>query len=398
MIDTVKLNLQEVTIKDNASLIIQPALYEHSDNTKLSDYDLFVDESGEIVKGSKAFYNHKFFNLTVLPSYTAELSEKNTNKLNLLVPQKNKRSKVKSIKAIKPGYFSPEKFNSKFFVQFSFPRWKKETNIEPIKKNEMYDVLDYLSKELKNIGVHCNIYESDVSRIDCFTNIETIEKFQAYTPIFNLLNAQRKKAIDWNGETFLWRSGEHQITCYDKVNEVLSKHKKENLGNLFKDKNILRIENRYTTKRKLFSRLQLKNIDELLSNYDYLRKTFKQDISKTIFRYEDNKIEWLTGKQIKEALQAFCNSGKRYWFREFMVYTGYLTLTNLTNPEIILSAIDEIDIKGSDSKVRVIKHRIKKNFMDIKQGKLLSELNFLNNKKTNKELYQEIKSKFLKVA
>jgi len=316
----------------------------------------------------------------------------------LLIPKKDKKGKVKSIERIRPGNFESENFNSKIFVQFSFPKYKKETNIQALKKSELYDVLDYVNKELKDIGIKSNIYDSETSRIDCFTNINTVEKFPAYAPLFSLLNATRKKAVDWNGSTFLWKSGEHQITCYDKIEEIKAKNKNENVLKSFSDKNILRIENRWITKRKIFSKLQLKNVDELLQNYDHLRTAYIQDIEKTIFNYTDNQIEWLTGKQIKEALQVFCNSGRRYWFREFMVYTGYLTLTSLTSPEIILDAIDEIDIQGSESKVRVIKHRIKKNFNEVKFGKYLAELNFLKNKKSNKELYDELKNKFYKAA
>lgn len=398
MIDTARLNLQDVTISENAKLIIQPCTYEHGDQSKISNYDLFVDEGGEIVTGSRAYFNHKFFNLTILPKVQVDQPEIEKNKLNLLVPKKDKRGKVKSIELIKPGKFQPENFNSKIFVQFSFPRFKKETNFNPLKKNEMYDVLDFLSKELKQIGINCNIYESDLSRLDTFVNINTDENFQAYTPVFSLLEATRKKAIDWNGSTYLWKSGEHQITCYDKIEEIKSKIKDEKIKNKFANKNVLRIENRWTTKRKIFSKLKLKNIDELLSNYDYLRSEFINDIEKTIFKYKENQIEWITGKEIKTALQNFYLSGSRYWFNNFMKYAGYLALTQLTNPEIIIQAIDELEINGSESRVRVIKHRIKNQFRQAKIGTMLSQMNFLINRKSNKELYEEIKTKFYKVA
>lgn len=398
MIDTVRLNLQDVTLSDKVPLIIQPCKYDHSDQTSIANYELFVDECGEIVSGQKAYYNHKYFNLTILPKIQVDNPQIEKNKINLLYPKKDKKGKVRSIERIKPGVIEPENFNSKIFVQFSFPRFKKETNFNPIKKTEMYNVLDYLSKELKQIGVKTNIYDSELSRLDTFTNIKTNESFQAYTPLFSLLEAQRKKSVEWNGSTFLWKSDEHQITCYDKIEEMKSKIKNDSVLNRFNNRNVMRIENRWSTKRKIFSKLGFKSIDTLLTNYDLMRSEYINDIEKSIFKYKENDIEWLTGKEIKNAIQNFYNSGSRYWFNNFMKYTGYLTLIKLTSPEIIIEAIEELNIQGSESKVRVIKHRIKNSFKSADFGKMLTEMNFLVNRKSNKELYEEIKTKFYKAA
>lgn len=396
MIDTIRLNLLDCQISDSTPLTIQPCSYTHSDQKDIASYDLFVDTAGEVVTGQKAFYNSKYFNLTILPKLNVWLPERDTNKINLLVPQRDKKGKLKSIQRIRPGHFDSEKFNSKIFLQFSFPRFKKETNFKELKQKELFDVLDFVSKELRDIGIKTNIYNSDLSRIDSFTNITTSEPFQAYTPVFTLLEATRKKAVEWNGQTYLWRSDEHQITCYDKIEEMRAKIKDENVLSRLTNNNVLRIENRWNTKRKIFSKLKFQNVYELLDNYDTLKTEFKNDIESTIFRYKENQIEWLTGKQINQALQTFCNSGRRYWFREFMVFTGYLSLTKLTTPEIILKAIDELNIQGSESKVRVIKHRIKKNFYEAKLGSNFADLNYLINRKSNKELYEELRTKFLK--
>ena len=291
-----------------------------------------------------------------------------------------------------------EQFNTKIFLQFSFPKYKKATNFQPLKKSEHFDVLDYIQKELKDIGINCNVYESDISRLDNFTNIYTDEKFFSYTSLLELLQASRKKSIEWNGETYLWKSAEHQITIYDKIQELISKIKLENLSKKIVNSNVMRIENRFTTGRRVFNKLGFKNVFDLMQNFDTARQVHKQDIEQTIFKYEDNKIELLTSESLIESLQNFYNTSRRYWFRDFMVYSGYLSLIKLTSPEMILNAIDKIEMNGSTSKIRVLKHRLKKYFESAKLGSALMESNFLNSTKSNKQLYEEIKNKFLRAA
>ncbi|WP_289460293.1 hypothetical protein, partial [Klebsiella pneumoniae] len=69
----------------------------------------------------------------------------------------------------------------------------------------------------------------------------------------------------------------------------------------------------------------------LYDDYSELKKVFNSDISKSIFKYEQSDIELLTGESIKQELQNFYNGGKRYWFRNFLVFTGYLSLIKLSS-------------------------------------------------------------------
>ena len=67
MIDTLRLSLNETLIKDNAELNIIQGDIEMSSGLNM-EHDLFVTESGEIIRGKKAYLNNDLYNLTIFPN------------------------------------------------------------------------------------------------------------------------------------------------------------------------------------------------------------------------------------------------------------------------------------------------------------------------------------------
>src|SRR5690554_6458047 len=386
MIDTLKLHLVDYTVSKNSKLIIQPAAYQHSDGVMQGNYDLFVDENGELISGSRAYFNHDKFNLTILPHYTTELR----------TDKKEIKFKRKSYDVVFTLDKNEEIFNSKCFVQLSIPRYKNETNFKPVSIKNQIAILTDLEYELKKIGIKTNIFKSTISRVDTFTNLQTDEKFYNYKNVFDLINMSRKKAVDWNGQTYLWKNKQSQVTVYDKIEEMQYKLRDKFPVNRYPP-NVMRIEVRRLTKRNILNQIGVTNLDHLYAEYDELKKQHKETIIHNLFKYEPKELEVIQSDSLYNELMRFYKSGNRFWFNKFLTANGLKRLLTITSLDTIKKIIDEMDIEGSESRKRVVKHRIKKK---MEQAEKDLKYLYLNNEnfKTDRELYLELKNKFLKAA
>ena len=387
MIDTLRLLLTDYSISKHTKLLVQPSIYDHSDGMQLSNYDLFVDEStGEIVTGMKAYYNGEKINLTIKPTYSIK-SEKS---------EKEIKFKRKSFDVVLKVNEKEKVWNSPCYVQFSIPRYNNPTNFYPLNLKKEMNVIEQVGSELNNIGIKTNIWNSNISRIDTFTNLETSENFHSYNNIFDLINLSRKKAVDWNGSTYLWKNNQSQITVYNKIDEMVYKLKDKFEKNKY-PANVMRIESRRITKKNVLNNFGVMNIDQLFLNYDELKNNHKKTITNNLFKYEPKELEVIQGQSMANELMRFYQSKNRFWFQKFLTANGLKRLLTITNIDTINKIIDDMEFEGSDSRKRVIKHRIK---LKMEQAEKDLKYLYLNNEtfKTDRQLYQELKTKFLKAA
>jgi hypothetical protein len=258
------------------------------------------------------------------------------------------------------------------------------------------NVIDEVGNELKNIGIKTNIWNSNISRIDTFTNLETSENFHNYNNIFDLINLSRKKAVDWNGSTYLWKNNQSQITVYNKIDEMVYKLKDKFEKNKY-PANVMRIESRRITKKNVLNNFGVMNIDQLFLNYDELKNNHKHTITKNLFKYEPKDLEVLQGQSLANELMRFYQSKHRLWFQKFVIANGLKRLLTINNIDTIMKIIDDMDIEGCESRKRKIKSRVK---MKLQQAEKDLKYLYLNTEtfKTDRELYQELKTKFLKAA
>jgi hypothetical protein len=394
MIDTLRLNLSDCEISSHTPIIIERSPYLHDSQQQFIDYDLFVDNSGEIVTGKKAYYNSEKFNITINPKYTLKvdaIEEKH------LIEFKLGDMKVGLVNQIsKPE----EKFNAGVFVQASLPRYLHPTNFNSLSISDEKNVLNQLEKDLAGIGIKTNIWDSTISRIDAFTNLITEENFNSYSNLFSIIQGTRLQNYTYNGETFLWKNGEKQITCYDKIKDLKAKIKDETFYG-FLPANVMRIETRNLRKRKIRSALGFVNIKDLFKNYDYLKENHRSEIETTIFKYDVTDVERMTGNFIKEDMEYFYKKGSGYWFSNYLKMFGVASLLKLSDMETIIEKVNEIidnDENRTYKNRRMIKSRIKKMMNELRFKMESSKLNSYVSTKTNRELYNELKSKFNKQA
>jgi hypothetical protein len=192
----------------------------HDSQQAYIDYDLFVDNAGEIVTGKKAYYNSDKFNVTISPKYSLKQDEvdKNFSTKSYLGDM--------VVENLHKVTVPEEKFNAGIFVQTSLPRYFHENNFKSLTIPEEKKVLNQLEKDLAGIGIKTNIWESNISRVDAFTNLYTEENFNSYSNLFSIIQGTRLQNYTYNGETYLWKNGERQITVYDKVKDLKAKTKR----------------------------------------------------------------------------------------------------------------------------------------------------------------------------
>jgi hypothetical protein len=198
---------------------LQPSPYEAGNGNKTANFVLWENkQTGEIVEGLKAYHNDK------------------KRRFNLEI--------------------SPVRICS---VKFSIPKIHNGSNYYPVGKDETRAVIRAVEGYLKEAGVHCNVEEARISRLDSFRNIVTEGPCLAYYRLLQSLRIKRTEQILY-ATSILWRNQQQQFAVYDKVQEMRSK----GLDVSAYPVNTLRFEQRLLKGRKVKDSLGVETIEELL--------------------------------------------------------------------------------------------------------------------------------------
>lgn len=354
MIDTIRLSCADFTIKADTKLIIEQANLDYSTGEIISDHDLFWNENKtEIVKGKKAYLNSEYFNASIKPKFELNKSD-----------------------------------NSKLLIQASLPKiFYNGNNLESLDADKTYTAIFKLQELLANNGIVANLFDSSISRYDTFINLRTKYNFRYYSPIFKLLNGLKKDKYEYNGTTFLFKNTQGQICIYDKVVEM--NHRKLDTR-AFTKQNILRIENRFITKRKVFNTTGFKTARDLIDNYDDVKKVYVDDIKKNIFKVHETDLKALNETEIKKQIEYFREHKPQSWFASLLKAHGYKELIKY-DVKYVTKILDELT--GGDRRIR---SRIKKLLSDAKEEyEILIDKKMFDNSKLA-DRYNELKDLFYK--
>lgn len=393
MIDTLRINLIDAEIKRSSPIQIQKPIIDYSTGKSLNNSDLFIDNHGKIVTGAKAFLNADKFNLTINPTFNYEDNSEGKGKLV-------KKSFHRIENNIQPDIWDPNYFEEELikgiFVQTSLPRLLNENNFKQLTKDQEFKAIKKLQEELAMHGIIVDVEKAKLSRVDTFTNIKTDLPFYSYSPIFNLMECSRLQQIAWSAESFLWRNKEQQIIVYDKIKELLFKHRDFKPGRV---KNIMRIENRLLKKRKVTKALKFLTVGELLDNYQGVKDFHRKEVHKKLFKYSFTDIKTLSENKIENQL-IFCRKqfGDK-WLDGFIKMEGVKKLLEVGSVEFILDQVERLDSNKKDTAIRMKKSRIKKMYNDFKiYIDMFESSSNKKRSKTNIDLYNELKTKFYKLV
>jgi hypothetical protein len=153
-----------------------------------------------------------------------------------------------------------------------------------------------IKEDLHKSGIGCNLEEMSLSRIDLCNQEQMSHQVGSYLDVFKMFKAKRGNAKEYSSESYSIKTQLWETVGYDKEKQI-----KENRLQLYYEgeKNLLRIENKWLTKRYIYSNLPFNNLNSLrqVSNEELQAIYKKQLIAKAFCM---NRISTQTVLDFKE--------------------------------------------------------------------------------------------------
>ena len=352
MIDTLGLRSIPGTfdVNESAPLEIYPARYNLNDGEVKNDFKLFDIEGSEIT-GSKAILNRDNFQVTI-----------------------DARG---------------------LYTQLSVPKYARGSNYRLSDVKETKEVMQDLEKSLSSEGIKLNIYEAIPGRLDACKNINLEHLTGNYFSFIPSLGGsrmnQRSNYNDGIKRTgFQWSNTRQEIICYDKRTEI--KARKESLQGI--PKNVLRFEHRLRNGRKIKDALGFHTVKDLLNDFGRIEENYNKVLSESIFKYEADDKRLFSSRTIQQYLEYALTNYKRSVFNRFsfdiMFSKDDLIIDRMSMFEMLEVTMNKMELRNSTK--RKYRYRLKEKYEQTK------ELNLDVETVNVRELYNELRSKVLKVA
>lgn len=328
-IDTLKLRLEHCEIMPNANIVIQPGRYNYK--TGLSENKgLFIDPSGNIVTGDKAYCNTPLFQFDI------------------------------SIKGK--------------FVKFSSPLVHSggvNNLLAPNSSNDFKATIEQVENELYDNGIKTNLFNGFLSRVDLFKMIISNYQYANYDIVYRNLLPSRKPFVDLGYDSFLYKNRQGEIIFYDKHKEMIEKHHTAfNCPN-----NSHRHEIRFTNARSSKANLKIDTCSKLIEIYPQLPKIISGQLSK-VFKWKPEQFKTGLNEDFRNDLLVYQdkhgrNSLQRYWSDH-----GLIRQLNDLGKESILEEIGRVYGKQAKSvmRKRIAQIEIESRFADNSAVDLYSEI------------------------
>jgi hypothetical protein len=239
--------------------------------------------------------------------------------------------------------------------------------------------------------------------------------------------------FEYAGTTFLYRNGEQQICCYDKIFEIENKHKSmKDFKMPEHPPNVMRIENRLLKKRKIFDLSGYFRLKELYKNYDFVKEHYRKEVGSSIFKYDIDELKVISTSRMKEEMEKFrellratnselCEhevfglnwdvikrknkdeirneieifktAKGRNWLQKYLEAYGLSYYLKMMTPKEFSEIIENLDFMNRFQKSR-LKKKIEKTYIDTEMIKD----SFASKEKRKIDLYRELKTKFYKAV
>lgn len=302
-LDTVHLQLTDYSIEGDNSLTVQPSPYIASTGEKVSEFHLFNDNSGREYRGAKAYLNvPDRFQLTLAP-------------------------------------FTKSQAGVSCFVQFSVPKVHYGNNFYSVGEEGSQAVFSTIEQELWQSGVHTDISEASLCRVDTFKNIEPEEPFASYAPIFNLLKMRRGVDRAYP-EGFLLKNTQQQFCVYDKIAEM----QKRRVEVSHYPAQAMRFEHRCMNKAKVEKVFGFSSVSALFSGgYQAVKEKQIEQWQNNLFSQSVEEVMTLGSRVIEEEMKYFKQKYERNWFDWFLKSYGVRYLAQVAGVEIVKMALQNIE-------------------------------------------------------
>ena len=349
MLDTVKIQLSNYRIRNNAALTINRGNFSVATGV-VQEVPLYTDTQGTTLYGKNAWYN----------------SEDKKLKVDL-------------------SYFSGSIYLS---AEFSIPKQVRDNNYRPIAANELKQAFQRVENELAEVGIETDISQAKLSRLDTFRNIETNEETASYGRLFGLLQAKRTTDKNTYGATtWLMKNTQRQYCIYDKLEEM--KNRNESVETF---PNTLRFEHRCLSRRVVGSFLELeKPTVEELEKYSWQELQEKSTAAwlDNFFRYDIPNIETMAESEMRAEMQFFQEKFGRNWLSQYLkAYGAYHLAKTAGGIDVFIKALDNLE--ANRMQINRTKKVLEQVILTVEGLRLDT-----NSPKTLGALYEELKTKMI---
>lgn len=352
IIDTVGLRTipGEFMVSKDAPLQVYPGSYNISDGEILNDFHLFNLE-GEEVTGSKAILNRDNYQVTI-----------------------DARG---------------------CYIQLSIPKYARGNNYKLSDKKESIEVLNNLERSLSDEGISLNIQDAIPGRLDACKNISLNHSTGNYFNFLPSLGGGRMNAKSGYSEGikrtgYQWSNTRQEIVCYDKRIEMQTR--KEALTGI--PKNTLRFEHRLRNGRKIKEALGFNTVADMLKEFGRIEENYNETLTGSIFKYDADDKRLFSSRTIYQHIIYALANYKRNIFDKLAFSLLFadeeLIVDKVSMFEMLETAMQELNYNSG--RKRINRYRLKQKYEQTKELKLGSDTINI------RELYQELKSKLLKVA
>ena len=335
MIDTIKLKLNRLVVKDSAELKINNFPEELSNTFPNIGYNLFTTESGNKYYGKSAFFNGENFHLDVI------------------------------------HYGS--------FIHLSIPKYLVvDHNYYNVSQAEARRCFNRINDDLIKHGLQTDILKSQLCRIDLFIDISTKFPFNYYKPLFEKLHGNRLKYTTW-GTTVYFSNSRWEISIYDKKSQL--KGKRIEIPDM--PENVMRFEIKLKGKLKCNEVLKMVTLNELLNSWNSLMPLFKKILTESIFSvYSPSQETQNSIPRYIELTENHFNTNNRHWFNKMCRELGeHRYFSFFENQDHILSFLKNFMPHYSPNR---IVNNMRKSFFKVER--------YLNEGTTTNEMFNEIYS------
>lgn len=269
-------------------------------------------------------------------------------------------------------------------VRVSAPKCLRLDNFILVEGQDLPEVYHLVTEELRGAGIHFDIMESKINRLDLARNFETRETPRAYIETLRGVDIPRMEKKLWE-TTLLFENGQQEIYFYDKIKEM----KKNGLDTGNYPENVLRIEQRLKTGQKIKNSLGFSTGEDLINQYSKCAPWYEKNLEKHILKLNPDTA--LTGGNLKAEMKAFKESGGRNWFDDFKKIKGIQPLIREYGIDYICKTLREVELNGiekPDKKdLRKIQTRINRFRKEAKRARQFS----LTSSPEDCRRYKEIK-------
>lgn len=350
MLDTIRLRLQKYEVERGAALTVQPTPYEARSGELVAPEAVLWEAGGKPVFGAKAYLNTERLNFTLLPTCAAG-------------------------GALFSGVASA-------FVSCSLPKVLHGSNVEALDRDGAAEAFRIVEQELAEAGVHADIQQALLSRVDLFRNIAAAEPFRCYAPVFSVLAAKRKHKRDY-GTTYLWSNTLREVCVYDK-REELSHAGKPATG---LPKNCLRFEYRMLKPRTVLEVLDCgSTVEELLHGYSGAKKAYRNAMAHELFEAAPAEVEAWSGRGLERDMVAFRERYEKQWLSRFVEAVGAVEIAKQADLETVREIVERLS--GDRNKAWRFTKRLRQYKLDFESLRERPTV-------TLRSLYEELQEKVL---